>query len=87
MECKIKQIRQAILTILVLLFSSYILAQVNIPYNNLCGNEYYRLVWQDEFETLDLTKWKVQDEFDQWGTHFVCIDDNVTVTNGSLKLD
>lgn len=48
----------------------------------------YTLVWEDNFDSLDLYRWEVKDEFDQWGTHFVCLKENVSVTDsGYLKLD
>ncbi|MCF8299361.1 MAG: family 16 glycosylhydrolase [Saprospiraceae bacterium] len=48
----------------------------------------WKLVWDDDFSSLDLTKWKVWDNYDQWGkAGSVCIDDNVSVANGKLKLD
>ncbi len=80
-------IKKTIIIILVLLTNYKITAQ-NIPYNNQCGNTDWRVLWYDEFNSLDLNKWEVLNDFDQWGEiASVCIDDNVNIVNGALKLD
>lgn len=64
-------------------------AQSLVPYNNPCTNgEGWRMVWQDDFDYLDTTKWEVVNEADHYGKiPSVNINDNVNVVNGKLKLD
>jgi len=84
---KITTIIWQLLTITLLLMSSNLASQSNIPYNSPCGLNNWRLLWNDEFDFLDATKWHIFDNDDADGDlGSVRIDDNVSVVSGMLKL-
>jgi beta-glucanase (GH16 family) len=47
-------------------------------------NPHLQLVWEDNFNSLDTSKWFIQDNFDHYGEKQVYIKDNVYVDSGIL---
>jgi beta-glucanase (GH16 family) len=67
-------------------FPSLLYSQLIIPYNSPCGTSDFKLLWMDDFNSLDLNRWVVLNDYDQWGSQHVHIADNVVVENGFLNL-
>lgn len=44
----------------------------------------WHLVWQDNFDSLNTNIWKIEDNFDHYGSNQVAISKNVFVEEGSL---
>jgi len=47
-------------------------------------NPRWKLLWQDNFDTLNTDIWKIQDNFDHYGSAEVAVKENVYVEGGSL---
>jgi len=91
---KITTIIWQLLTFILMFMSNSLLSQINIPYNQPCGNSEFEPVYSDEFNFLDLNKWKIDDQTDHWADEYpsiveptCCLSKNVNVINGALKID
>lgn len=70
------------LTFIALLLQTMIM-RAQTPLND----PHWKLVWEDNFDSLNTNIWLVQDNFDHWGEQTVYIDDNVYCQNGNLTLE
>lgn len=50
------------------------------------NDPHWNLLWKDDFNSLDLNRWKVEDNFDHWGQVQVFLKDNVTTNAGNLEI-
>ncbi|RLD65462.1 MAG: hypothetical protein DRI84_06770 [Bacteroidetes bacterium] len=46
----------------------------------------YHLVWEDNFDTLNTSKWEIAHNFDHYGEPQVFLDSNVSIEDGKLNL-
>ncbi len=72
---------------------SVIIVLLSITSNNCFGqtilnDPHWELVWEDNFDYLDLSTWKVANNFDHYGEQQVYTNrsNNVFVSNGNLVL-